>query len=169
MKDTEGLSRKELTGMLSDFARNWLAHDGLWFLEIEKRQGMDTAIACDRDAWEHFSAIEAKRIMKRHDIPPGSGLAGLKQALGLRMYAFLNKQEIYDEGEEGFSFRMQDCRVQSARKRKGLPDFPCKEVGKIEYRVFAETIDPRIKTTCLCCPPDEHPEDHYCAWRFELS
>ena len=63
-------------------------------------------------------------------------------------------------------FRMVDCRVQSARKRKGLPDFPCKSVGLVEYEWFAKTIDPRIETRCICCPPDAHPDDVWCEWEF---
>jgi hypothetical protein len=63
---------------------------------------------------------------------------------------------------------MNDCRVQSARKRKGLSDFPCKQVGLREYSLFAKTIDPRIKTKCIACPPDEHPENYWCAWEFTL-
>jgi hypothetical protein len=65
-------------------------------------------------------------------------------------------------------FEMNDCRVQSARKRKGLPDFPCKPVGLVEYAGFASTIDPRIQTRCLACPPDPHPETYWCAWEFTL-
>jgi hypothetical protein len=64
---------------------------------------------------------------------------------------------------------MHDCRVQSARQRKGLPDFPCKPVGLVEYATFAETIDPRIETRCLTCPPDAHPADHHCGWEFRLK
>jgi len=65
-------------------------------------------------------------------------------------------------------FRMKDCRVQAARKRKGLPDFPCKPVGLVEYSGFARTIDPRIETHCLGCPPDPHPDGWYCSWEFRL-
>jgi hypothetical protein len=64
---------------------------------------------------------------------------------------------------------MRDCRVQAARKRRGLPDFPCKPVGLIEYSGFARTIDPRISTRCLACPPDPHPPDIWCAWEFTLE
>ena len=63
---------------------------------------------------------------------------------------------------------MNRCRVQYARSQKGLPDFPCKSVGIIEYREFAKTIDPRIKTTCIACPPDFHPKEFYCSWKFEI-
>ena len=61
------------------------------------------------------------------------------------------------------------CRVQDARKRKGLDDFPCREVGIEEYSRFASTIDPRVRTRCIHCPPGEHPEDSWCAWEFYLE
>ena len=167
MSDLDHLPREQLVGMLDDFAKNWLAHDGLWFQAVEQKLGMEAAIELDRKAWEKFTVIEAKRIMERHNIPPGSGLEGLKKALGYRLYSRLNKQEIADETPNRFVFRMNDCRVQSARKRRGLPDFPCKPVGIVEYGEFARTIDPRIRTTCIACPPDKHPAEYYCAWAFE--
>jgi hypothetical protein len=78
-------------------------------------------------------------------------------------------QEVVDISDARCVFRMKDCRVQSARKRRNLPDFPCKSVGIIEYTGFARTIDPRIKTRCLTCPPDPHPPDIWCAWEFTLE
>jgi hypothetical protein len=66
-------------------------------------------------------------------------------------------------------FRMLDCRVQSARKRRGLADFPCRPVGMVEYAEFAKAIDPRIKMNCVACPPDDHPEEYWCAWEFTID
>ena len=154
--------------MLEDYAKNWLAHDGLWFQAVEKSFGMDAAMDCDRDAWRTFTVIEAKRIMKRHDIPENSGLDGLKKALQFRLYGRLNIQSIVHETPNSFVFQMNRCRVQYARNRKNLPDFPCKSVGIVEYTEFAKTIDPRIVTSCVACPPDDHPKEYYCAWKFEL-
>ncbi len=154
--------------MLEDAAKNWLAHDGLWFLAVEATHGMERAIEHDATAWERYTVIEAKRIMKRHGIEPGSGLDGLEKALAFRLYAHLNVQEVIDRTPESFVFRMNECRVQRARHRDGRPDFPCKPVGLVEYAGFAKTIDPRIRTECIRCPPDEHPDDHFCAWRFSI-
>jgi len=169
MTRTDDIPRDILEGMLVDFAKNWLAHDGLWFQAVEKSFGMKAAIDLDTEAWEHFTIIEAKRIMARHGIAEKSGLEGLKKALGYRLYAFINEQEIRNETDNSFEFVMNDCRVQSARRRKGLALFPCKEVGIVEYRLFAETIDKRIKTECICCPPDEAAgKEFYCGWRFSI-
>ncbi|TEB08978.1 DUF6125 family protein [Pelotomaculum propionicicum] len=154
---------------MEEMAKRWLAHDGLWFQAMEKEYGMEAAIKIDAAAWEKYSALEAERIKKFFQIPEGGGIPALKKALGLRFYAFVNKQEIIELGENRIVFRMNDCRVQSARQRKGLPDFPCKPVGLVEYEVFARAIDPRIKTRCLACPPDKHPADYYCAWEFRIE
>ncbi len=155
--------------LLEDAAKLWLAHDGLWFQAVEKRYGMEKAIELDKEAWETFTVLEAKRIMARHGIAVGGGLDALKQALQHRLYAHINEQEIIDETATSFVFRMTDCRVQSARERKGLDPFPCKEVGIVEYSLFAKTIDARIKTTCMGCPPDRKQPGFWCSWKFEIG
>lgn len=163
------ISRQELIGLLADAAKNWLAHDGLWFQAVEGEYGIEAAIKLDREAWARFTVIEAERIMKRHRITPNGGIPALVKALSFRLYAFINQQEIIEQTEKRVVFRMIDCRVQSARSRKGLAEFPCKTVGLVEYELFARTIDERIQTRCLFCPPDKHPQDAWCAWEFVIS
>jgi hypothetical protein len=163
------MDKEFLIDLLEDAAKNWLAHDGLWFQAVENRDGMDAAMELDAQAWERFTAIEARRIMRRHGIKEGVGLPALEKALKFRLYAHINKQTITWVDDRTLRFEMNDCRVQAARVRKGLPDFPCKPVGLVEYAGFAETIDPRIRTRCLTCPPDPHPDDHWCAWEFTIS
>jgi len=165
----QGMSREELIAVIVDDAKNWLAHDGLWFQAIEKMSGMDAAMDADREAWRHFTVIEAKRIMERLGMKPGGGIPALVTCLQHRLYARLNLQESIEVTADRAVFRMLDCRVQSARKRKGLDDFPCKSVGIVEYAEFAKAIDPRITTKCLACPPDSHPEEFWCAWEFTLT
>lgn len=165
----EGIDRGCLIRMLEDAARNWLAHDGLWFQAVERRHGLAAAIEADTEAWRSFAVVEAKRIIERHGIKPGGGVPALVRALSFRLYAYINKQEVSEQTERRVVFRMCDCRVQSARRRKGLADFPCKSVGLVEYENFARTVDERIKTRCLFCPPDVHPEDAWCAWEFVIE
>ncbi len=169
MKEVNDLSKEELIGLLEDASKNWLTHDGLWFRAVEGKFGIEAAMELDREAWEKFTVIEANRIMNRLGIEPGGGIPALAQALKFRLYAHINVQEIKEISDTHCVFRMNRCRVQEARKRQGLPDFPCKSVGIVEYSGFAKTIDPRIKTTCVVCPPDPHPAEVWCAWEFRLE
>src|SRR5512138_1404358 len=163
------LDKEELVRIALDDAKNWLAHDGLWFQAVEAAHGMDAAIAADRAAWERFTVVEARRIMERLAIAPGGGIPALLECLKHRLYARLNTQEVTFASDERAVFVMRDCRVQSARRRRSLPEFPCKSVGIVEYAGFAATVDPRIRTRCIACPPDDHPDDRWCAWEFTLD
>ncbi len=162
------MSEEMLSQIKESASVNWLASDGIWFQAVEKSYGMSDAKRVNDSCWAQFSPFEAWSIKRFLKIEENAGLEGLKKALEYRLYAFINKQSVAEETETSFVFRMNDCRVQSARKRKGLEDYPCKSAGIVEYRSFAEAIDKRIKTECIACPPDVHPEEWYCAWRFSI-
>jgi hypothetical protein len=162
------MSKEELIQMIVDDAKNWLAHDGLWFQAVERAHGMDAAIEADRTAWESFTVVEARRIMERLGLAPGGGIPALLECLRHRFYGRLNVQETTEVTAERAVYTMRDCRVQSARRRRGLSDFPCKSVGVVEYTEFARAVDPRIRTRCITCPPDPHGPERACAWEFTL-
>jgi len=163
------MDRGDLKKLLDGFCANWLANDGVWFQAVEFKDGMNDAKRCNDSVWGQFSPIEAWSIKRLLNLPERPGLEGLKKALNFRIYAQINIQSTIDEGADSIVFRMNECRVQSARKRKGLDDYPCKSAGLVEYTYFARSIDDRIQTECIGCPPDPHPGDWYCAWRFTLS
>ena len=163
------LPHEALIALKENMAINWVANDGVWFQAVEFSRGMFDAKRCNDSCWSNFSPFEAWSVKRFLGLPENSGLEGLKKALRFRLYATINRQTIIDELPTSFVFQMNDCRVQTARKRKGLEDYPCKSGGMAEYPTFAESIDSRIKTECIGCPPDEHPKEWYCAWRFTIE
>lgn len=168
MERFERLSRKELLKVIQIYAKNWLAHDGCWFLAAEEKYGLETAVELDSRSWERFAVAEAKRIMKEFDIAPGGGLKALEEAFQYRLYAAIQPQEIEWLDDTHMVFRMLECRVQKTRQQKNLPAFPCKPVGLIEFSKFAEAVDPRIQTRCTACPPDRVSE-FSCGWEFSMA
>ena len=169
MNAFQDMTREELLAVAEMFAKNWLAHDGCWFLATEAAQGMENALELDRLAWEKFAAVEARRIKAFAELGDDGGLEALDKALSLRMYAILNEQHTeWSDDRRTLRFFMDACRVHTARERKGLPRFPCKIVGETEFPVFARAIDSRIQTRCLHCPPDGS-EGQYCGWEFQLA
>jgi len=163
------LPQDQLEKLRDGFAVNWLANDGVWFQAVEFTRGMTDAKSCNDLSWEQFSPFEARSIKTLLKLPENPGLEGLKEALKFRLYAFINEQSFDSETNTSFIFKMNKCRVQNARQRKGLQDYPCKSGGLIEYTTFASTIDSRIRTECIACPPDPHPEEYFCAWKFILD
>ena len=164
----ENLDREELLKLIKIYCKNWLAMDGVWFQSVERKLGMDEAMEHDINAWRSFSVIEAKRIKEFLNLPERSGIEGLKQALALRLYANINQDEITVQ-DNVLIYRTLDCRVQNARKRKGLEFHPCKAVGIVEYNCFAKEIDDRFTCEAISCYPDITDDTCNCSWKFILS
>jgi len=162
------MPKKKLIDLIDAMSINWLANDGVWFQAVENRHDMYTSKRCNDTCMTRYSPLEASMIKSFLDIPDQGGLDGLEKALEFRLYARINKQTI-EKREKELIFKMVTCRVQEARKRRGLEEYPCKSAGLVEYITFARTIDSKIKTECMGCPPDEHPDQWACGWRFYLD
>lgn len=154
---------------LIDAAKDWIAIDGLWFQAVERVYGMDAAVALDSRVWEEFAKIEARRIMKRLKLAENGGLDALEVALRARLVHNVNSFTIERPDKSTLTFTITGCRVQSARKRKQMELFPCRPVGLVEFLTFARTIDSRIHTECIFCPPVTVPGSPYCRWKFTLG
>jgi len=159
------MDQKRLLRLKERVAKNWLVNDGIWFQAIERSEGLNEAKRCNDSCWAHFSPFEASDIKRLLDLPERPGLDGLKRALNYRVYACINRQSIGEEQQDSFVFRMDECRVQQARMRKGLADYPGNSAALVEYSYFARAVDERIVTECIGWPPDTHPPQWFCAWR----
>ena len=165
----DDISQDKLRELISIYARNLYALDGVWFQSIEESEGMDSAMEHDRSAWKRFTKIEARRLKQFLNLPENSGLDGLQKALSFRFSALANpKVEIIRESES-LIYRIVNCRVQSARQSKGMPFHPCKSVGIIEHELFAKEIDDRIECTPISCFPDITDNTCACSWRFIMK
>ena len=168
-KELEKLSKEELINLVEIYAKHWLAMDGVWFQSVEAKRGMAEAMEHDENAWRRFTVIEASKIKQLLKLPERSGVAGLEKALKYRLYANINIDETVIVDENTLIYRTLDCRVQNARKKKGMDFHPCRSVGIIEYGGFAETIDDRFECECLSCYPEITDDTCNCAWKFTLK
>lgn len=166
--EIDELPKEKLLDLLSIFAKDWLATDGLWFQSIEAKYGMDEAMEHDLNVWRKLGIIEAKRIKEFLCLPQQAGIEGLKRAFAFRLYTPLNKDRMEVSGNV-LTYYTETCRVQAARKRKNMPFHPCKQVGIIEFTAFAKTIDDRFSVDCVSCYPDLNDPDHTCVWQFTLN
>jgi len=162
------LSKDQLETFLDIFSKLWLGMDGVWFQAVESLEGMDAAKRVNDTCWARFAPLEAVRIKAMLNLTEQGGLVVLEEALKWRMNNRVNEVAVVREANS-LTFRVLTCRVQAARRRKGLQDYPCKSAGLTEYRGFARHVDSRIRTECLACPPDDLAPDEFCSWRFTLE
>ena len=162
------MEKEKLISLINAMSANWLTNDGVWFRAVEHSHDMYTSKRCNDTCWTRYSPVEASIIKSFLHLPEQSGLDGLEQALKFRLYANINEQTIERSGD-GLILRMMKCLVQKTRGSQGLPDYPCKSAGLVEFEAFARTIDSGIRTGCISCPPDKHPKEWVCAWRFCMA
>jgi hypothetical protein len=76
--------------------------------------------------------------------------------------------EFSEVTDKGFILQIPKC-GQDRRKAEGRPELPCKKAGIACFENQASVINPKFKMTCVYCPPDKHPKDYWCKWRFDLE
>lgn len=88
---------------------------------------------------------------------------------GLRSTSYELCAGVCEKEDSSPFYKVIDCRVQTARTRKGMPLHPCKSVGIIEYSYFAKEIDPRFDCETISCFPDITDPTCACCWKFTLQ
>lgn len=162
--DFNSLAKDDLVKYLDFLMWNFRAIDGFWYRWVEDTYGREAANHLNEVVWDKLSGLEAREIQKRFNIQE-KGSAGFLRVLKLFPWFSMAECQIDERpGEVTLSFSM--CPQQEARISQGLGEYDCKEAHRLAFTSFARQVDPDIEVHCVHAPPDDHPPERYCRWRF---
>lgn len=161
------MPRERLLDLFFLQIRNIWRVDGLYFLGIEKRFGVQAATEIDRECWRTMARLESRALSKALGLRADT-IDSFMTLLRSSSWALDQARKEVETSDGRGMLRVVECRTQQTRVAKGLGEFPCKPVREGYLKAFARELNPEIQVRCVTCPPDEHPAGIWCEWEFKM-
>jgi uncharacterized protein DUF6125 len=175
----EKIDYKKLSELADMYAGLGHLIDALWYVELEKEKGFETAYKVDEAVWIRYSRKEARKLKKilGFDIPT---FEDIEMVLKLSLFKRCLNFELVRIGSNPLTahFLVISCRtltgMQKMERGEGEIYKICKGIGIAFFEGLLKELVPEAQIKCLYCPhgnvDEQIPENvpFKCGWEFIL-
>jgi hypothetical protein len=161
------MDASELRSYLAFLLWQYRVVDSFWFLYLADDHGQPAAERVNERVWERVSGMAARDLVSRFAIGE-KGLGGFAKVLRLYPWTLLLEYQIEETSDE-IVLSVPCCVTQEARRRRGMGEYVCQEMHRLEFAGIAAEVDPRIQVRCDFAPPGDRPAGFDCRWRFTVD
>jgi hypothetical protein len=166
-REVKKLSGEMLVRYADFVAYSFWNLQGNWMQLVSTRHGSEVAAEYDMAVWDRNSKVQAWKLNALFDFD--GSIEHFVRAISLSTVFSNVEFEFEETTPKSVRLLVTECTMQLNRLKGNLPELPCKVAGIAAVAGFASAYNPKIKTTCISCPPDEHPPNEWCHWLFELE
>ena len=161
------MDKEELQKYIEFILNQFKRVDGFWFLGVENKFNYKAAIELNEEVWDKMARLVTREIKERFDIQQ-NGLQGFVSVLKYFPWAIITGYQVEVKDQEVF-ISVPHCPSQEARLKRGIGEYDCKNMHYREFKGLIKEVDENIEVECLFAPPDHHPKELFCKWRFAMK
>ncbi|MBN2168894.1 MAG: hypothetical protein JW738_06580 [Actinobacteria bacterium] len=142
------------------------AMDGVWFMAVEEKYGLEAALQLDVKAWKNYGMAIFRRTARMLGMSLDAGYPPDMEQTGLLFETLCRvdgtESEITFDDRDVCSFKILRCAWWENLERSGRTGrVPCEEVDNEIFAYYAERLDPSLEIETVHSRPRG---DSFCEW-----
>jgi hypothetical protein len=124
---------------------------------VEDKFGYDAAIGLNEEVWGRMGRLMTREIKQRFGVEQ-KGLEAFVKVIKIYPWFLISQHQIEVNDDEVF-ISAPHCPSQEGRLKRGMSEYDCKYMHRLEFQSIVKEVDEKIRVECLFAPPDSHPPD----------